>query len=245
MTEPSSTVEETIENKNECTSLTEKTNILKASSISQTDSKKLSVNNDIINSVNDDQDDWAKFKSEFSESLQASEETVTSLGNGDLPLHDLKQQLLVSAILAMHDNTEAPDVNTASTEISKSPSKVRRRLVSLNSLETIHESEIDKLLEGSNLLPEDKSTAADDVQDNLTRPSAPRLVWEKEDTSQLLRDLGKISKATSTDSIPTVSTCTNDWRNPSSTGKHVMQCCAYFLVCIVHVYGFFFCCVGD
>lgn len=205
---------------------TRETSVLGAGSILQVDYKETSNSNDTntINSVNDAQD-WAKFKSDFSESLEASEETMGSLGNGGLPLQDFKQQLLLSAIVAMHDDPEAApaglEVSTATTEMSKSPSKVRRRLVSLNSLETIHESELDKLLEGDNLLPE----AANTVEANLTRPAAPILVWEKEDTGQLLRDLGeKMSKATTaTDSVPSVSAHTNDWRNPS-TGKHTLVC---------------------
>ncbi len=224
LTDPVSTADHTtvsIESQSSSIKNVEESSILRADRSSQVDNKKTSSSNGTNNAQ-----DWAKFKSEFSESLQASEETMTLSGDGDFPLNDFKQQLLLSAILAMHDDTEARglEVDTASVETPKSPSKLRRRLVSLNSLETIHESELDKLLECDNLLPGDQPTDA--VEDNLTSPFAPRLVWEKEDTGQLLRELEKVSKASTTHSVPTVSTHTNnDWRNPS-TGKH----CVCFLM---------------
>ncbi len=175
--------------------------------------------------------DWCKFKSEFSESLQASEEKIVS-EDGNIPVHDFKQQLLLNAILSMHSDTgahqESLEDATISVETPKSPLKLRRRLLSMNSLETIHENELDKLLESDTLLSHSQPTVA--IGDGqLVAPPALRLVWEKEDTGQLMKELEKLTITKAAEATQSESKHTSGWRNPSN-GKHVMFMCVYVYV---------------
>ena len=192
----------------------------------------------------DAETDWTKFSSDFSESLQVSEQRLAS-GQFDeqgLPLNDLKEQLLLDAILAMHDEDEDPDKlqtvasmdaptaigaahsceHSASTtvdveEISEgsiSPSKTRRSILSLSALETIHESELDRVLETVPDLPHlPASNQTTDVGANDKPP--PKLVWGKEDTSVLLTELELLSKSevrySETQPIRNLSTSLDKW----------------------------------
>ena len=146
--------------------------------------------------------DWDQFKSEFTESLQESEDRIVSEqhGGGELPIDTVKQQLLVDAILAMHADTQGDThqggtgvsglVNvTGSSEGPRSPSKLRRSLLSMSTLETIHEAELDRLLESDVQVLSGTHTPGGDPP-----PPAPKLVWEKEDTGQLMKDLELLSK---------------------------------------------------
>lgn len=170
--------------------------------------------------------DWCKFKSEFSEMLQASEEKIVS-DDGNIPVHDFKQQLLLNAILSMHSDTgahqESLEDATISSETPESPSKLRRRLLSMNSLETIHEYELDKLLESDTLSSDSQPTVA--IGDGqLVAPPALRLVWEKEDTGQLMKELEKFTKTKTAEATQSGSKHTSRWRNPSNGDVYVCMC---------------------
>lgn len=193
-------------------------------------------NTDFIISL-DQNSNWDRFKSEFSESLQESEERLAS-GNIKGPIEDLKQQLLLNAILSMHDDTSnskhhESTVNSdpVESEMPKSPSKLRRSLLSINSLETIHESELDRLLESDSLVLMD-SRAADSVEESLVTP--PKLVWEREDTGELMKELEKLSKSEAKETRSIGLRTPNDgggWRSLSNgTQRHYCISCVRMLV---------------
>lgn len=165
--------------------------------------------------------DWMKFKSDFDESLQASEQRVASgqINEPELPLNDLKQQLLFDAILAMHEEKDPAPIQTVasmdnprtthsceyadSTTIEKSegsfsPSKTRRSILSLGALDTIHESELDRVLETVPDLPITQLPANNQTTDvGADDKPPPKLVWGKEDTGVLLTELKQLSKSDS------------------------------------------------
>jgi len=131
---------------------------------------------------------WEQFKTNFSEGLQESEDQLSQ--DAAPSLADIKQHLLVNAILSMHSDPSPPDNGVVG---SKSPSKHRKNLLSMNSLETIHESELDRMLESDELL-----TNGGSVVTGESPPAAPRLVWAKEDTGQLMIELARLNKNTTT-----------------------------------------------
>lgn len=161
----------------------------------------------------DSEIDWLKFKSDFTNLLQASETKLASgqIDERGIPL-DLKQQLLVDAIVAVHSEQDMPQAeqgspstgclehndrgHTRSLECSNSPSRMRKGILSLSALETIHETELDRVLEAMPDLtmchaPASNQTANEAVTMDKPRP---KLVWDKEDTDTLMGELEQLIK---------------------------------------------------
>lgn len=177
---------------------------------------------------------WDDFKAEFSSVFQASEEKVASgevfratspvtspvqSASGSGAQHDL----IIEMITSLHDSRErglaqnhhhrhqSPEAEETTSAVSlqdlcksSSPTRPRKRLLSLTTLETIREAEIDRLLEtvedsaAFDRLHRGDGSMAD--RDDTTSPSSsphPRGAWGMQEgergSEELMRQLQRLS----------------------------------------------------
>lgn len=120
---------------------------------------------------------WDEFKADFADVLRSSEAQIasgqlgptTSSSTGWLghqqdpaPSADVRQSILIEMITSLHNSRNLPPTGTDTAPSDKewspedptptrtsqgSPTRPRKQLLSLTTLETIHEAEIDRLLE--------------------------------------------------------------------------------------------------
>lgn len=157
---------------------------------------------------------WDDFKTEFDDVFKETEEKVASGQLDSLPLTprstDVGQDLIIEMITSLHDSRQSageveresgpkwilpvpPDSASSQTCSQSSPTRPRKPLLSLGTLETIHESEIDRLLESIEKTPDPKHnprTGTDSDFCSLTdsgtaSPSSPhpRLAWGMQEGS--------------------------------------------------------------
>ena len=148
---------------------------------------------------------WDTFEMEFANALEISEEKIMSgQFQNQFDSSSLKQDLLIEMITALHDSKnhlsstdEANESENISPFQSDSESKLqnprlntscqtrpRRQLLSLSTLETIHESEIDRALEIVENAPDSIQSQVkmnpNSSEEETVSPSSsrdPRLVW--------------------------------------------------------------------
>lgn len=149
---------------------------------------------------------WDDFKREFDEAFQTSEAKVLSgqFSSSDLPnsadllnsstsMHsattDIRHELIIEMITSLHDSREAAAATCKHDQSSKivpppakhSPTRSRKQLLSMSTLETIHESEIDRLLEsiessGSNQHRRSDSDFFSLTDSDTASPSSPHVI---------------------------------------------------------------------
>lgn len=165
------------------------------------------VSNDSIHGSKENS--WNDFKTEFSDILKVSEEKIESgeIHIQQKPAtnaSDARQDFLIEMIKAIHDSREPPSLEedengtTDTVEVGKgqqppagesgaaskpsqsSPTKPRKQLLSLSTLETIHESDLDRLLESVDSAISDGNTQFFDndeifnlTDSDVTSPTSP------------------------------------------------------------------------
>lgn len=156
--------------------------------------------------------DWNKFKEEFSAMLQTSQEKIAMDSNemtDDLSKEAIHEQLLINAISMLHSSEQEgtpvsqPSFNSFNSAMLRvgelSPLRQRKRLLSQGTLETIHESEIDKVLEMADV----PNQQGDENQNPPTEaPPLPKFVWDSEDNgdASLMKELEQLSLSQSAES---------------------------------------------
>lgn len=183
--------------------------------------------------INDGPKSWSEFKSEFSNVLRMSEDKVESDQFRDWevePVADLRRDIFIEMITALHDSrtssidsgeeTGLPGEGVAElspteegvfsklTTSQSSPTRPRRQLLSLSTLETIHEAEIDRMLEAvENADPEEllhvgTESSLTDSDAAASRSSPQKLVWGMKESpgssnEELMEQLEQLSLAQS------------------------------------------------
>ena len=173
------------------------------------------VSND--GALNSKENSWNDFKTEFSDVLKVSEEKIAS---GEIHLqqkpttasNDAKHDFLIEMIKAIHDSREPPSLDEVgsvenlkqggavdqslagesvpSKPSQSSPTRPRKQLLSLSTLETIHESDLDRLLETvESAIADGSQSFGHDEVFNLTdsdtmSPASPHpKLWGMKDSS--------------------------------------------------------------
>ena len=160
--------------------------------------------------------DWNKFKEEFSATLQTSQEKLSMEQSNEVHVADdlsrkaVHEQLLINAIAMMHSTAEQeeqmdPSASSQSFSVSGSsvthklgelsPLRQRKRLLSQGTLETIHESEIDKVLDMADVPYQQDYDTKENRKPPIEGPPLPKFVWDNEDKSEddLMKELEQLS----------------------------------------------------
>lgn len=136
---------------------------------------------------------WDDFKTDFDDVFREAEEKIASGDAVSLPSPplapalgaDIRNDLIIEMITSLHDSRQKSADDAGAESVTKqiplpldgavshvhtqnSPSRPRKQLLSLSNLETIHESDIDRLLESVPNVPNRPSAGTDSDFYSLT-----------------------------------------------------------------------------